>query len=514
MIFSLSSFFSGLKLFVPGNLFLFLDIAELSVRKTTLPNKFVSKRRHRLDVPGIHFLRMASMTLKCKIVGVRYNPHDSNYYFLYCPSFSAAVLFSVPFGLTTMVHFIQAIYRKRFCWSLLWPEYGKLLVSSSAYWRYSTPHPLLVLLTPLWINAFLYFLMSRLVYFFVPEKHVGGINARRLSLCFVLLHITAFLVQAAGGSIIRSTTPSTALLGIHIYMGGIGLQQLFVFGFTGLVVRFHYKMMRLDGSTEWKRPLYFIYTLTLITIRIVFRLVEFSSGVYSPITMHEAPFYCLEALPMFVALLLWNISHPGKVLVGPKRRMPANQWIDLYFPISVETQDGDLFRSLFATLELLDSICAYCNLPSADPQWFEEKTKRRGAATAEQIESIERLGKAAYGIFAWGFCATSLMIINSVAGFATSAPFCRLVQFSCAKGGAIFFLDNVPHCNKPWLLGVFSRKFFSAYIGIYRIIYSHQMIAVHLNGSQRLTSRVLVIDNASGMNADPIIPAALAVQMA
>jgi hypothetical protein len=38
--------------------------------------------------------------------------------------------------------------------------------------------------------------------------------------------------------------------------------------------------------------------------------------------MHEAPFYCLEALPMFVALTLWNVVHPGKVLVGPDSEFP------------------------------------------------------------------------------------------------------------------------------------------------------------------------------------------------
>ncbi|KAJ7229305.1 RTA1 like protein-domain-containing protein [Mycena haematopus] len=262
---------------------------------------------------------------------------DSNYNFLYCPSFPAAVLFSALFGLTTVLHVIQAIhYRKRFCWVIvmagIWETAGLVLrvfsVLNTTSPAFGIPSQLLILLSPLWINAFLYVLMSRLVYFFVPEKHVAGISAQRLSLCFVLLDITAFLMQAGGGTMISSDTPQTALLGIHIYMGGIGLQQFFVLGFTALVVRFHYKMKRLDGSTspEWKRPLYIMYaSLALITVRIVFRLIEFSSGVYSPITMHEAPFYSLEALPMFVALVLWNIFHPGTVLVGPESEFPKKQ---------------------------------------------------------------------------------------------------------------------------------------------------------------------------------------------
>jgi hypothetical protein len=287
---------------------------------------------------------------------------------LYCPSFPAAVIFSALFGLTTLGHLIQAIhYRKRFCWVIImagiWETSGLILrvlsVLNTTSPAFGIPSQLLILLSPLWINAFLYVLMARLIYFFVPERHVGGISARRLSLCFVLLDITcalfvslpdgslrfcsAFLMQAVGGTMMSGDSAKTTLLGIHIYMGGIGLQQFFVLGFTALVVRFHYKMRRIDGSTEWKRPLYTMYTsiglitvrcLSLLTstshsstrqIRIVFRLIEFSSGVYSPITMHEAPFYCLEALPMFAALLLWNISHPGQILVGPDSEFPKKE---------------------------------------------------------------------------------------------------------------------------------------------------------------------------------------------
>ncbi|KAJ6611249.1 RTA1 like protein-domain-containing protein [Mycena sp. CBHHK59/15] len=257
---------------------------------------------------------------------------NENYNFLYCPSFPAAVLFSALFGLTTLAHIAQAIhYRKKFCWVVImagiWETGGLVLrvfsVLNTTSATFGTPSQLLILLAPLWINAFLYVLMSRVVYFFVPEKHVLGISARRLSLCFVLLDITAFLMQAGGGSLIDSDEARIALMGIHIYMGGIGLQQFFILGFIALVVRFHYKMKRIDGPTEWKRPLYVMYaSLGLITIRIIFRLIEFSSGIFSPITMHEAPFYCLEALPMFVALLLWNIFHPGQVLVGPDSEFP------------------------------------------------------------------------------------------------------------------------------------------------------------------------------------------------
>ncbi|KAJ7159967.1 RTA1 like protein-domain-containing protein [Mycena crocata] len=257
---------------------------------------------------------------------------NENYSFLYCPSFPAAVIFSVLFAVTTVAHIVQAIhYRKSFCWVIImagiWETAGLVLrvlsVLNTTSLTYGIPSQLLILLAPLWINAFLYVLMSRFVYFFIPEKKVAGISAQRLSLCFVLLDISAFAMQAIGGSSMNSKVPSDVLRGIHIYMGGIGLQQFFVLGFTALVIRFHYRMLHIDGPTEWKRPLYLMYaSLGLITLRIVYRLIEFSSGVYSPLTMHEAPFYCLEALPMVVALSLWNLCHPGRILVGPDSEFP------------------------------------------------------------------------------------------------------------------------------------------------------------------------------------------------
>jgi hypothetical protein len=310
------------------------------------------------------------------------SPHtdlaNPDFGYFYCPSFPAAIVFTVLFALTTIVHLIQAIhYRKKFCWVLImagiWETAGLtfrvLSVLHPTSQTFGFPSQLLILLAPIWINAFDYVVMSRVIYVFADQR-VLGIGARRLALIFVLLDITfvfslpylsspelisfscsAFLMQAAGGSFTNNEDPKVVLMGLHIYMGGIGLQECFVLLFIAVVTRFHYKMLRPDiastvtdighktassyplDSAEsqvtrpapgaWKRAVYPMYaSLALITLRIVFRLVEFSSGVISPITQTEVPFYVLEALPMFVALALWNVWHPGQVLVGPDSEFP------------------------------------------------------------------------------------------------------------------------------------------------------------------------------------------------
>lgn len=52
------------------------------------------------------------------------------------------------------------------------------------------PSFILFLLAPLWINAFDYMLLGRMVYHYLPNKRLFGIRAERMTMCFVLLDLT------------------------------------------------------------------------------------------------------------------------------------------------------------------------------------------------------------------------------------------------------------------------------------------------------------------------------------
>jgi len=264
--------------------------------------------------------------------------NDDSYY-QYCPSTGAAVAFAAIFGLSTFIHFIQAIvYRKGFCWVIImagiWETagfvtriYSSLNVFSPAF---GVPSELLVLLAPLWINAFDYMVLGRLVHYYLPGHKIGGIRPQRLAVCFVLLDIVSFVVQGAGGSMANpSSSANIQKIGIHVYMAGIGIQEFFVLIFMILTIQAYRKLNRMserDRPTNWRIIFsVLLASLTLITIRIVYRLVEFSQGVTSTLTTHETPFYCLDALPMSIALLLFNIWHPGRFLVGPESEFPKKQ---------------------------------------------------------------------------------------------------------------------------------------------------------------------------------------------
>lgn len=211
------------------------------------------------------------------------------------------------------------------------------------------PSSMLIVLAPLFLNAFIYMVLARMIHFFIPDRRCFGISATKLSRIFVSLDIFAFLVQASSSSLMSSTDPKVSRIGINVCeflsslskctpsssfadssltdMGGIGLQELFMLIFTGLAIQFQRKMNQLEAvepiSFRWRPLLYSLYAgLVLITVRIIFRLIEYSSGVDSGLVKVEAPFYVLEALPMFVAIGIFTIWHPGKVLVGPDSEFP------------------------------------------------------------------------------------------------------------------------------------------------------------------------------------------------
>ncbi|KAL2799382.1 RTA1 like protein-domain-containing protein [Aspergillus keveii] len=268
---------------------------------------------------------------------------------LYEASFAAAVLFAVLFGLTTIVHIVQAfIYKKRYAWVLIMGALWELLafIMRSLFAKnqnkdaYNTPFTIFFLLAPIWVNAFLYMTLGRLIYFFIPGARLCGIPAQRFGRIFVWLEILAFIVQLVGAGFTTDSEASTETImrGVHIYMGGIGLQEFFILVFTGLFIHLQRKIGDMErqaqsyqnsdstrGSMPWRWLFYAIYAaLFLITVRIVFRLAQYARGtdVDNPALRYEWFEYVWDAAPMFVALVVLNVIHPGRVLSGDDSEFP------------------------------------------------------------------------------------------------------------------------------------------------------------------------------------------------
>ncbi|EAU36409.1 conserved hypothetical protein [Aspergillus terreus NIH2624] len=224
-------------------------------------------------------------------------------------------------------------------WECLAFVFRALLTRNQSSDGYNTAFNLLFYLAPLWINAFIYMTLGRLVYFFLPDRRLAGISATKYGVIFIWLDVVSFIVQAAGAIISSPTDVSTriVMIGVHIYMGGIGLQQLFIIVFTVLCIRLHrqlhvleqtrgFELGKADGSSRpWRWLFYAIYFgLVMITVRIIFRLCQFSRGTdpNNPVLTHEFYEYVFDAVPMLLALVALNLIHPGMVLRGPDSEFP------------------------------------------------------------------------------------------------------------------------------------------------------------------------------------------------
>lgn len=84
------------------------------------------------------------------------------------------------------------------------------------------------------------------------------------------------------------------LLGLHVYMGGVGLQQFFICCFFGLAIRFQRQMRRDAPVVEQTRALRMLYVLyavlTLITVSVTHRIATLKKHkVYTALGPHHLP---------------------------------------------------------------------------------------------------------------------------------------------------------------------------------------------------------------------------------
>ncbi|KAH6843496.1 RTA1 like protein-domain-containing protein [Chaetomium sp. MPI-CAGE-AT-0009] len=257
---------------------------------------------------------------------------NANYNF--DPQFAPAVAVAVLFGVLTAVHVFEAIvFKKRYAWVLimgaLWESLAFTLHSIGSRDQqnigYATSWQLLFLLAPLWINAFVYMTFARMVLYWHPQGKIAGLGATIIAKWFVIADVLSFIVQGAGGIMATPSAGANVIrIGLNIYLGGLGLQELFVLLFFGLMVLSQRQCGRtktFDGKPSWRPLLFGLYTvLGCITVRIIFRIVEFSGGLGAdnPIPFHEEYAYALDCFPMMLALLVLAIFHPGRYLLGPQ----------------------------------------------------------------------------------------------------------------------------------------------------------------------------------------------------
>ncbi|OBZ80079.1 Protein RTA1 [Grifola frondosa] len=175
---------------------------------------------------------------------------------------------------------------------------------------------LFIVLSPCAFIATEYVILGHIARYIKCDKHVI-IPPRRITLVFVLSDVTTFLMQAAGGSLSTAHNLSLLKIGEHIFLAGLALQLASFAVFFCLALLFFYRVRRFEPQIwnqdsakplmhDWRALAAALALSSIgILIRCVYRTIELSQGYQGRLATTEAFFYGLDALPLFVALVVY-----------------------------------------------------------------------------------------------------------------------------------------------------------------------------------------------------------------
>jgi hypothetical protein len=134
-----------------------------------------------------------------------------------------------------------------------------------------------------------------------PRQRQSG--ARWVARLFTASDLLCLALQGAGGALCAA--PSTMQTGTRLLLVGLSLQLGFFTLYTAITVRVHRTKFARDAAA---RPLFacLYATIALMYLRNVFRVVEFGTGYTGYLKTHEAFFYCLDCVPLWICFAVFT----------------------------------------------------------------------------------------------------------------------------------------------------------------------------------------------------------------
>ncbi|KAF5000631.1 hypothetical protein FDECE_11168 [Fusarium decemcellulare] len=254
----------------------------------------------------------------------------------YDPSFIAAVVFASLFTLSTLCHFYQIARFKAFFFIpfLVGCIFEAVGYAGRAISAKQTPdwdlmpyilQSILLLLGPTMMAASIYMSLGRLIAF-LDAGFYSLIPVSIFAKTFLIGDILSFLAQSAGGGMLaQAETKGDQKMGQTMIIIGLVIQIYFFSFFMTVIYVFHRRMIKnptkksLSITTPWKRFITVLYAASgLIMVRSLFRMVEYIEGVDGELQSKEIYIYVFDAALMCVTTILFNVFHPGRVILVPK----------------------------------------------------------------------------------------------------------------------------------------------------------------------------------------------------
>ncbi|KAF2004310.1 RTA1 like protein [Amniculicola lignicola CBS 123094] len=253
----------------------------------------------------------------------------------YTPSLIGAIICIVIFSVLAGLHCWQWVKTKRSI--IIWVLVGAILEVTGyaarigSHYQESTWPPaasawppfimqgVFLLVAPLFLAATVYMMLGRTI-ILAGGAEVSIIKPIWCTRLFVGADVATLVIQGNGAGIMGTMQLELALAGEKIVIAGLALQVATFIVFLIIAGDFHIRMNKktqsttaYGQSTEWRKMLWILYTLSsLILLRCVFRLIEYSMGNNSYLIAHEWTLYVFDTTPMFLVLVLMLVLQPSK----------------------------------------------------------------------------------------------------------------------------------------------------------------------------------------------------------
>lgn len=251
-------------------------------------------------------------------------------YYRYDPSMAAAIIFTILFFFTTMIHLYQFVRTRT--WIMI-----PLLVGGFFEWigyvgravsAHQTPNwtlgayvvqVMFILIAPALFAATIYMELGRII-MLCDGAHHSLIKLRWLTKIFVAGDVLSFVMQALGAGITASKTESSVSRGQKVITGGLFVQVIFFVFFLIVALVFQRRTKKnptarsSSPDVPWKKHMRALYLASaLILIRSVLRLEEYAEGTTGFVLSHEYFLYIFDSLLMLCVMVLFNFIHPSEV---------------------------------------------------------------------------------------------------------------------------------------------------------------------------------------------------------
>ncbi|KAJ3129580.1 hypothetical protein HK100_008531 [Physocladia obscura] len=258
------------------------------------------------------------------------------------PSKNLALAAGGIFALLFITHIVQSIrFKTRYLIAAIVAAFMETTGYGMRYKSINNPFDVsgyaaqqgMIILAPVLLAASQYVVLEKII------LHIGEssspIRASLIAKIFVGCDILSFAIQGAGSGILVSSVEHYTM-GTNILIGGLIIQVISYASFLATALVVFNRGKHLNNEEGWRRMFYALFAgAILVMIRSVFRVIEFSMGYNGPIATNEHYMYVFDFGLVAIAMLLFNIFHPGQLLQSPvvkKANDPelgADQYVEL-----------------------------------------------------------------------------------------------------------------------------------------------------------------------------------------